>query len=333
MIRNVYVSYAWKEESEVIVDKIVAALKNKNIIITRDKTSINYKGNIKQFMTDLGKSKHIVIIISDKYLRSINCMYELLTIYTSGRFEERIYPIVLSDAKIYDIADRIDYINYWEEKTRKVENHIKKLSLNSTLNLGDEYKIYMEISSKFGEISSIIESINTFASVFHEKSNFEKIADAIIVQNNKFETPETKAELKKIIQQGVIESNVEISLYEWLVNNIERLLNIVFNDFISRDDTYIRLILNTEKSHEEFKLSIKDHINWLIEMIRTLDPDVSIKEYVRDTELLYKIPSAYSDFFIVMQEILKHESDFYDLNKKESNILLSYVEFIIEKLE
>lgn len=45
-------------------------------------------------------------------------MYELVEIAGNKQFADRIFPIVLPDAKIYDVMERINYIEYWGRKKR-----------------------------------------------------------------------------------------------------------------------------------------------------------------------------------------------------------------------
>ncbi|WP_446375806.1 toll/interleukin-1 receptor domain-containing protein [Coleofasciculus sp. E2-BRE-01] len=52
-------------------------------------------GMIKEFMQRIEKGKCLIVVISDRYLKSPNCMYELVQIVNNGEFDNRIFPIVL----------------------------------------------------------------------------------------------------------------------------------------------------------------------------------------------------------------------------------------------
>ncbi|MGB9153704.1 MAG: toll/interleukin-1 receptor domain-containing protein, partial [Alphaproteobacteria bacterium] len=93
------------------MDKVVAALEENNYKVTIDKKDLGYKGNIQEFEERLGRGERIVLIISDKFLKSPHCMYELLKISDSGDVYERIFPIVCKDAKIYKKSDQVEYLN------------------------------------------------------------------------------------------------------------------------------------------------------------------------------------------------------------------------------
>jgi internalin A len=73
----VFISYAWGGESEEIVNQIDGALQQRGLKIIRDKRDLGYKGSISAFMERIGQGNCVIVVISDKYLRSPNCMFEL----------------------------------------------------------------------------------------------------------------------------------------------------------------------------------------------------------------------------------------------------------------
>src|ERR1044071_377523 len=98
----VFISYAWGGESEEIVNQIDQALQQRGLKIIRDRRDLGYKDSISAFMERIGQGNCVIVVISDKYLRSPNCMFELLEIAQEKQFHDRVFPIALSDANIYD---------------------------------------------------------------------------------------------------------------------------------------------------------------------------------------------------------------------------------------
>ena len=72
--KAVFVSYAWGGESERIVDELERAFAEHGIRIIRDKKDLGYKGSIEAFEQRIGHGQCVVLVISDKYLRSEHCM-------------------------------------------------------------------------------------------------------------------------------------------------------------------------------------------------------------------------------------------------------------------
>lgn len=98
MSKEIYVSYAWGGKSEELVNQLDKALHDKGVTLIRDKSNLGFKGRIKEFMEQLGRGKAVIVIIGKKYLKSENCMFELVQIARNGQFYDRIFPIVLTDA-------------------------------------------------------------------------------------------------------------------------------------------------------------------------------------------------------------------------------------------
>src|SRR5688572_24502462 len=100
---EVFISYAWatatkgKKDPKRIVDDIAKSL-SKDFKVLIDKKDVKYKGNIKHFEERLSKGTKIVLVISDRFLRSKHCMYEVLKIQDYGDVNDRIFPVVLYDA-------------------------------------------------------------------------------------------------------------------------------------------------------------------------------------------------------------------------------------------
>ena len=92
--REVFISYAWGGEQEEIVNQIDQALQTRGLKIVRDKRDLGYKGSIKEFM-EPSKQGSIIVVISDKYLRSPNTMFEFVEIAGEKQFHDRVFPIVL----------------------------------------------------------------------------------------------------------------------------------------------------------------------------------------------------------------------------------------------
>jgi len=127
MNQQVYISYNWQEDSNEMANQLVQAFAAKGIEIIRDKTHTSYKDSIKNFMRQIGQGKCVVAVISDRYLKSENCMFELVEIARNGDFYQRIFPIILPDARIHKDFERIDYLKYWEGEKAKLQAKYKQI--------------------------------------------------------------------------------------------------------------------------------------------------------------------------------------------------------------
>jgi hypothetical protein len=204
----VFISYAWGGEREDIVNEIDETLQQRGIRIVRDKRALGYRGSIKDFMERIGRGSCIIVVISDKYLRSPNCMFELVEIADNKQFHDRIFPVVLSDANIYDPLKRIEYIKFWEGKRKELAKAMKTLDPANLQGIREEMDQYDRIRDNISGITSILKDMNTLTPDMHRDSEFSNLYDAIIerLQEN---TEESAAGSGSVVAQKVEEARAE----------------------------------------------------------------------------------------------------------------------------
>ena len=179
----VFISYAWGEEAherEAIVNQLDQSLQKRGLKIIRDKRNLGYKGMIREFMERIGEGSCVIVVISDKYLRSKNCMYELVEIASNKDFVQRIFPIVLSDAKIYDALDRINYIQYWDDKKAELNQKTRTLTDLSNINsVTQELNDYDRFRDEIDELTNTLKNMNSLSPDTLRDSDFQQLYDAI----------------------------------------------------------------------------------------------------------------------------------------------------------
>ncbi len=73
-------------------------------------------------------------VISDKYLRSPYCMYEIYKIWQkyqgdTADLAQHLVPIMLPDVKIGDIQESLPYLEYWDAQAKSVEALATRVNL------------------------------------------------------------------------------------------------------------------------------------------------------------------------------------------------------------
>ncbi len=153
------VSYAWGDDTpegkkrEAIVDAFCAAAAKKDIQILRDKTALGLGERISKFMQRIGRGDRVFIFLSDRYLKSPSCMYELHEIWRNNqqdsekfRRNTRFYP--LGCAKIWSIHDRLDYAEFWRSEYQSLKTRIQGPSFDSVSTESFEQHKRMRIFSE-----------------------------------------------------------------------------------------------------------------------------------------------------------------------------------------
>ena len=177
---TVFISYAWGGESERTVNDLERAFTEVGISIVRDKKDLDYKGSILDFEQRIGKGQCVVLIISDKYLRSEHCMHELILVDENQMFRDRIFPIVLTDAAIYKPIDRLQYIRHWDDQIKTLNQALKEIEVvanmeDITSNLGK----YVHIRNSFDRLSSLLSDMNALSPDVHSTQGFSTLISSV----------------------------------------------------------------------------------------------------------------------------------------------------------
>lgn len=177
----IYISYTWDSVSEALVESIEMEFQKRGLPIVRDRNVLGYKGRIKVFMQKIGKARYIILVISNKYLRSVNCMFELIEIFKNDHFYERIFPVVLDEVNIYDPSERVRLMKYWEDRTESLNEEIRELKdFTNMQGVTDDLNLNAEIRDNIARLTNILKDTNTLSLDQLVNSNFEPLYKAIV---------------------------------------------------------------------------------------------------------------------------------------------------------
>ena len=123
---------------------------------------MRYGDLISGFMKRIGLADHVIVVLSDKYLRSPYCMTELHSIYQRSLGEKedflrRIIPLVLADARISTWRDRVAYAEHWEAEFKAMEDKFRHLA-ESDFRL---YKAMQEWHNRIGDMLAYVNDVLT----------------------------------------------------------------------------------------------------------------------------------------------------------------------------
>ena len=199
-MNQIYISYAWKDnqtaegrQREALVDRICAVLLAKRYNLIRDRNHLTLGQSIEKFMREIGRGNYVILVISDKYLRSEYCMFEALEVMKQKEYEQRIFPVVLSDANVYSREGQIDYIQYWQEKRKQLS------ALLGTTPPADEYSAMIKVANKITEIA---EKVDDFIQFVQDKLSIDPAKDFDRFINNL--TSHIKEDAKQLRSQKTI---------------------------------------------------------------------------------------------------------------------------------
>lgn len=163
---RLFLSYSWKDYD--LANSIDHDLCSMGFDVKRDIRDIGPWKSIREFMSSIKSQDYAVMLISSNYLKSPNCMYEVMEVLSNSEYKNRILSIVTPDADIYNPISKAGYIKYWEEETKRLEEAIKPLKLVNTTELTADLRKYKSI-----EIG-----ISSFLDLVSDKNN-PRIVDAV----------------------------------------------------------------------------------------------------------------------------------------------------------
>lgn len=122
---RIFLSYSWNDKP--LADSIDKKFSKSGITLIRDQRDVKYRKSIKEFMKTIRLADFVVLIISDSYLKSMNCMYEIAELTKDYNYRDRILPVIKNDVHIFTSEGQVEYIQYWQDEYKKKEKSAKKL--------------------------------------------------------------------------------------------------------------------------------------------------------------------------------------------------------------
>lgn len=155
---KIFLSYCWKDEE--VANNIIAYFENNiNIEIHRDIIDIKKWCSIKEYMQSINDADYIILLISDFYLKSENCMYEVLEVIRDRNYRNKIFPAIVNPA-IYRPINRAYYVKYWENEFNELHNALKDISVQNLGKLNEDLKRCQDISANIAEFLDVISDMN-----------------------------------------------------------------------------------------------------------------------------------------------------------------------------
>lgn len=170
--KKVFLSYCHKDCNIAdMIESRMKAISKERIELSRDKNKLKYKDSLERYMQSIKEHDFVIAIVSDEYLKSIPCMYEVTELMRDSKYYDKLLFIIISenDIKYYKNNDitsvdikadiysnnRFQYITYWENEKKKIDNKIREIENPALmLELTKESKQLELISLNVGEFIS-----------------------------------------------------------------------------------------------------------------------------------------------------------------------------------
>lgn len=142
-ITTIFLSYCQKDSD--VADLIENALQPSiegRAKISRDIRDVEYHESFKKFMQSIETHDYVIMLISDNYLKSRNCMFEVMEVVKDSQYQKKLAFIVLNDsdsqyykatpvepigAKVYSSEGQTSYSIYWNNYQKGLQAQIEAI--------------------------------------------------------------------------------------------------------------------------------------------------------------------------------------------------------------
>lgn len=214
---NIFLSYCW-DDSELANHISDYFKNNQKVKLHRDVIKIGKWRSIKEYMQSISDMDYTILLISDAYLKSANCMYEVLELMKDRNYRNKIFPAI-TNAAIYKPVNRARYVKHWENEFIQLEKELKKISVENLGNLNEDLKTYQNIASSMAEFLDVIsdmnnpeiqevtlgieEKLNQSGLIGCKQEKNEKdLFDALGLQKSKISTEPTDIEVNRFMKES-----------------------------------------------------------------------------------------------------------------------------------
>lgn len=174
---SVFISYQWN--STVIADEFENLFEYNGLNVIRDKKSLKYKASLKEFMQSIREQDFVLMIISEEYLKSLNCMREVIELSKEKDFKKKIIQVVLNNTNIYNAKGRFSIHNYWNKEYEELKQLATKTDPTRLSSIAEELKLMNDICNNILSFTAFLaDEINIPIERLRE-TNFSDIANYI----------------------------------------------------------------------------------------------------------------------------------------------------------
>jgi cytochrome c-type biogenesis protein CcmH/NrfG len=259
---DVYISYAGNDGDEAfensrdqIIQKISELLEQNNLKPKQYKTDVQYKDSVDKYKLDIAYGDYVILVVSEKYLKSEYCMNEAVALLNRNQrgLEEKIFPLVLKDADIFNWKKKGEYIDYWHQQITELDNYLANKDQKAYISLTEQSINFREIYENIGSFIKTLAGICEPSKKLIEQNNYQVIIETIIKQieqNRQLQIPVQATAPQQGANENILYPQILGSSSE--ANNIAALAK-ASSDVISKITNKVdEIILDSEKAKKEF---------------------------------------------------------------------------------
>lgn len=186
MNKTVFISYSWAEPSASIVNNwLKPSLKDVGINVSVDKDDCQYQDSIELYEQEIGNADMIIAVVSQPYLKSVNCMYEIACVLKrEGNLDKRLYFVATEKTQSNE-----EIISYWSKTLDDAKNDLVGITVGRKLKEKELERIEL-ICEGMGDFLVYWNDRNRMDFSKVSENNFRMVINRILHRISEAEMPE-----------------------------------------------------------------------------------------------------------------------------------------------
>jgi tetratricopeptide (TPR) repeat protein len=149
--------------------KIEEDLAVTDLDLVRDERALGYTEDLESYMKKIRATDYALILVSDAFLRSTNCMFEIHEFLKDDSHQQRVLPVILKDyedggvkrkgARIYAPEDAAEYVRYWQDREALLRKHLKGLDISNLTHFARELALIQSVTKTVADFIFLLRKI------------------------------------------------------------------------------------------------------------------------------------------------------------------------------
>ena len=117
--QTLFISYCRKDGADY-ADELEMQLRDEFEVL-RDKSTVKDNDDIYGFMSDIANCDNVIIILTDEYTKSLNCMLEMAFLFQQEDWKLKVTVLVI-DESIYTLQRKLEILTYWHMAQMRISS-------------------------------------------------------------------------------------------------------------------------------------------------------------------------------------------------------------------
>lgn len=224
---TVFLSYSWANGDAA--EKIFSDLKQVGITVIKDNHQLKYKDDLTGFMQGIRDADFALILISEEYLKSVNCMFEACQLLNERDAKKKLLPVIVDGTSIYKTENRIELISHWQGVIKDLETKLNGIDPTLAIEVYKDLKAIKEVVQAIDGFLKMVTSMLVITLKELTDQNYKPVLDAVGVVDVTYltdllETLKANSvdELDLLLDQYLSKHSANTFYYVFKANNLKR---------------------------------------------------------------------------------------------------------------